>query len=124
MHRSKLKNIFLKNRTEENRKNYAKQRNVCVKLLRKSKTKYLDEKKLYNKKFWSVVKPILSNKVVSNEKVTLIEDNNIVENNKKTATVFNNFFSNIIKNLGIPQYNEIDPVSQNIEDTLMKAIMK
>ena len=55
------------------------------------------------------MKPILSNKVVSNEKVTLIEDNNIVENDKKTATVFNNFFSNIIKNLGIPQYNEIDP---------------
>ena len=37
--------------------------------------------------------------------------------------MFNNFFSNI-KNLGIPQYNEIDPVSENIEDTLMKAIMK
>ena len=43
---------------------------------------------------------------------------------KKTATVLNNFFSNIIKNLGILQYNEIDPVSQNIEDTLMKAIIK
>ena len=128
MHRSKLRNIFLKNRTEENRNNYAKQRNLCVTLLRKSKREYfgnLDEKKLCdNKKFWSVVKPILSNKVVSNEKVTLIEDNNIVENDKKTATVFNNFFSNIIKNLGIPQYNEIDPVSQNIDDTLMKAIMK
>ena len=65
------------------------------------------------------MKPILSNKVVSNEKVTLIEDNNIVENDKKTATVFNNFFSNITKNLGIPQYNEIDPVSQNIDDTLI-----
>ena len=128
MHRSKLRNIFLKNRTEENRKNYAKQRNLCVTLLRKSKREYfgnLDEKKLCdNKKFWSVVKPILSNKVVSNEKVTLTEDNNIVENDKKSATVFNNFFSNIIKNLGIPQYNEIDPVSQNIDDTLMKAIMK
>ena len=48
MHRSKLRNIFLKNRTEENRKNYAKQRNLCVTLLQKSKRKYfgnLDEKK-------------------------------------------------------------------------------
>ena len=128
MHRSELRNIFLKNRTGENRKNYAKLRNLCVTLLRKSKREYfgnLDEKKLCdNKKFWSVVKPILSNKVVSNEKVTLMEGNNILENDKKTATVFNNFFSNIIKNLGIPQYNEIDPVSQNIEDTLMKAIIK
>ena len=33
MHRSKLRNIFLKNRTEENRKNYAKQRNLCGTLL-------------------------------------------------------------------------------------------
>ena len=37
MQRSKLRNIFLKNRTEENRNNYAKQRNLCVTLLRKSK---------------------------------------------------------------------------------------
>ena len=92
MHRSKLRNMFLKNRTEENRKNYAKQRNLCVTLLRKSKREYfgnLDEKKLCdNKKFWSAVKPILSNKVVSNEKVTLIEDNNIVENNKKKLQQF------------------------------------
>ena len=34
------------------------------------------------------------------------------------------FFSNIIKNLGIPEYNETNPMSQNIEDPLMKAIMK
>ena len=94
----------------------------------KSKREYfgnLDKKKICdNKKFWSVVKPILSNKVISNEKVTLIEHNNIVENDKKTATVFNNFFSNIIKNLGIPEYNETNPMSQNIEYPLMKAIMK
>ena len=68
MHRSKLRNIFLKNRTEQNRKNYAKQRNLCVTLLRKNMREHfgnLDEKKLCdNKKFWKVVKPILSNKVV------------------------------------------------------------
>ena len=72
MLRSKFRNIFLKNRTEENRRNYSKQRNLCVALLRKSKREYfgnLDEKKVCdNEKFWSVVKPLLSNKVVSNEK--------------------------------------------------------
>ena len=41
--------------------------------------------------------------------------------NKKTATVLNNFFSNIT-NLGIPQYIESEPVSQNIDDPLMKAL--
>ena len=43
---------------------------------------------------------------------------------KKTATVLNDFFSNIITNLGIPQYIEGEPVSQNIDDPLMKAIIK
>ena len=37
MERSKLRNIFLKYRTEENRNNYAKKRNLCVTLLRKIK---------------------------------------------------------------------------------------
>ena len=37
MQRSKLRNLFLKKRTEENRNNYVKQRNLCVTLLRKSK---------------------------------------------------------------------------------------
>ena len=100
MHRSKLRNNFLKNRTEENRKKYSTQRNLCVTLLRKSKRAYfgsLDEEKLFdNKEFWSVVKTILSNKVVSNEKVFLKEDNNILENDIKTATVFNNLYKNLI----------------------------
>ena len=122
MQRSKLRNIFLKNRTE-NRNNYAKQRNLCVTLLRKSKFYgNLNEKKLCdNKKFWGLVKPVLSNKVVFNEKITLVEQNNIVENDKKTTTILNNFFSNIITNLGIPQYTEGEPVSQYINDPLMKV---
>ena len=36
----------------------------------------------------------------------------------------NNFFSNIITNLGIPQYIEGEPVSQKIDDPLMKALVK
>ena len=83
MQRSKLRNIFLKNSTEENRNNYGKQRNLCVALLRKTKKELygnLNEKKLCdNKKFWGVVKPVLSSKVVSNEKIT------VVENDKKAA---------------------------------------
>ena len=88
MVRSKLGNVFLKNKTEENRSNYSKQRNLCVTLLRKSKREYfgnLNEKKLCdNKKFWNVVKPQikLSNKVVSNEQIILVENDKIVENDK------------------------------------------
>ena len=53
----------------------------------------LNEKALCdNKKFRGVVKPVLPNKVVSNEKITLDEQDNIAENDKKTATVLDDFF--------------------------------
>ena len=77
-----------------------------------------------NKKFLSVAKPLLSNKVVSNEKMTLIENNNIIKNDEKTATVLNNFFSDVITSLNIPQHNETETVSQNINDPLIAAIIK
>ena len=77
-----------------------------------------------NKKFWDAVKPLLSNKVVSNEKIAPVEDDKIVEENKNFASVLNKFLSNIITVLGIPQYNEAEPVSHNIGDPLMKVIMK
>ena len=57
------------------------QRNYCVLLSRKSKRDYcnnLNEKNICNNgKLWKVVKPLLSNKVFSNEKITLVEGNEI-----------------------------------------------
>ena len=41
MERSKLRNLFLKKRTEEKRNNNVKQRNLCATLLRKSKKSFL-----------------------------------------------------------------------------------
>ena len=58
-----------------------------------------------------MVKLLLSNKVVSNERITFVEDNNIVEHDKNIASVLNKIFSNIIITLGIPQYDEMEPVS-------------
>ena len=55
---------------------------------------------------------------------SLVEDDKIIENNKNTASILNEFFSNIITTLGIPQYNETEPVSHNIGDPPIKAIMK
>ena len=58
------------------------------------------------------------------ERITLVEDDKIIENDKNTASILNEFFSNIITTLGIPQYNETEPASHNIGNALMKAIMK
>ena len=67
--RTKLRNKFLKERPEENRKGYASQRNYCVSLLKKTKRKYfgnLNEKNVCdNKAFWKTAKPFLSGNIVS-----------------------------------------------------------
>ena len=66
MTRSRLRNRFLQNRSEENRKLFCKQRNKGVSLLQKSKKNYfanLNEKNFTdNKRFWKTAKPFLSKK--------------------------------------------------------------
>ena len=63
MVRTKLTNIFLKRKIEENKKkSYSMQRNYCVSLLQKIKGDYynnLNEKNICdNTKFWKVLKPL------------------------------------------------------------------
>ena len=50
-----------------------------------------------------MVQPLLSKKVASNDKSTLVENDKIVENYKSTAYALNEFFSNIITTLEISQ---------------------
>ena len=99
MVRTRLRNIFLKNRSEENKISYNKQRNLCVTLLRESKREYFQnmsvENVCGNKNFWKLVKPLLSNKTMSSDKITLVEGTKILKNDKKTAKVLNNFFFTI-----------------------------
>ena len=101
MLRRNLRNKFLKNKSNENKTNYLKQRNRCVSLLRKTKREYysnLDEKNICdNKAFWKIVKPILSKKIMSNQRITLIENDEIFKTEKETAKVLNAFFSNIVQ---------------------------
>ena len=105
MLRTNLRNKFLKNRSNENKTNYVKQRNHCVSLLRKTKREYysnLDEKKICdNKTFWKIVKLMLSKEIKSNERITLIENGEVIKIEKGTAKALNAFFSNIVQNLDI-----------------------
>ena len=105
MTRTKLRNIFLQNKSEENKICYTKQRNFCVSLLRKTKKRYyenLNEKSVVdNKLFWKTVKPLLSDKVMGKNHIHLIEKDELIKSDLETAEVFNNFFSNIVQNLKI-----------------------
>ena len=67
MVRSKLRNKFLKLKTEENRLAYAKQRKYCVKLLQQKKRQYSENLNLSsitdNTLFWKTVSPLFIEKM-------------------------------------------------------------
>ena len=77
-----------------------------------------------NKQFWRTVKPLLSDKSKSNEKIRLVEDNKIISEDKVNAELLNSFFSNTVKNLKIPEFSDSNPLAENIPHTIFKAILK
>ena len=95
MIRTRLRNKFLKNRTEENRKLYTQKRNHFILLLRKIKRglyENINEKDvIHNKTFWKTVKTILSGKTMTQNKITLIEKNFGLAIEKKVAENLNTF---------------------------------
>ena len=128
MTRTKLRNIFLQNRSEENKILYTKQRNFCVSLLRKTKRRYyenLNEKSVVdNKLFWKNVKPFLSDKVSGKDEIHLLENNELVKTYLETAKVLNNFFSNVVQNLDISRISNEEQFINYIEVRTLKAILK
>ena len=101
--RSRLRNKYLKDKTKETRFLYTQQRNKCVSLLRKTKINYygnLNVKDITdNKKFWKTVKPFLSDKSKTSDKIHLNENGELLNSESETVEILNNFFSNIVKKL-------------------------
>ena len=128
MHKSRLRNKLLRERTKESKVAYNKQRNICVSLLRKSKRDYfanLDTKIMKdNRKFWKTVNPLFSEKSYSKESVSLINKDGLITENEDLAKTFNNFFSNIVNKLGIEDVPDDESNLSNIDDPISKVIAK
>ena len=128
MVRSKLKNKFNKIKTDESKLMYNKQRNKCTSLLRKTKKNYFNRLNpsviTDNKKFWKIIKPLFSEKCFTNENITLIEKNEIIEDDNKISEIFNDFFTNAVKNLNIEIDQNILNNVDGIKDPILKAIKK
>ena len=75
---------------------YKKQRNICVKLLRKTKKDLfnnLDVKRVTdNKQFWKTVKPCLTDKTLKDERITLIENEKVVSDERELVKMSKNTF--------------------------------
>ena len=96
MKRTRFRNKFLKNKNDYNKREFSNKRSYCVSLVTKSKKLYysnLDEKNVTdNKTFRKTIKPFLSDKIVSREKITLIEEDEIVGSDGNTAQILSTFF--------------------------------
>ena len=88
--------------------------------MRKEKKEYFDnysEKDIIdNKTFWQTVKPFLSEKLKSREIITLVVKEELVSSESDVAQRFNQFFSNIVKNIDIPKYVVGDKLHLNFKN--------
>ena len=68
-------------------------------------------------------------KVTSTYKMTLIDKKEILVGDYNTAKVsflifWNNFFSNTVSGLNIPEYSNCEPLANNISDPVLKYVGK
>ena len=131
MKRSRLRNRVNKLNSESNSVAYKRQRNICTTLIRQAKRDYFSNLSPSNindsKRFWRSVKPLFSDKGITEKNIIIIDKNTIVDNDSNVSEIFSNFFSDAIKNLGIEEPNH---VILNITDScinydpVMRAIYK
>ena len=124
----RLRIEYLYDKTRAARIAYKKQKIVCASILCKSENCYyenLDTKNITdNKKSWSTVKPLFSNKVRSNTYITLNEDEKLIKNEYQITNIFNTFFNEIVPNLGTKVDEGYLCNASNISDPMEKAIQK
>ena len=84
---------------------------MCLCFEKKTEIKnygHLDEKDITNNKcFYKTVKPLLSDKSMNSCKNHFNKNGALINSESKTAEMLNNFFSNIVKNLKIPEYENL-----------------
>ena len=128
MKRSKFRNKYLRERTNEAESLYDKQRSLCVIILRKNKRDYfgnLNNKIVTDKrKFWKTIGPLFFEKAFHGECITLKESNKTITNNAEIAETFNTFFSKIVPNLNIDSNLADNKANPNITDPVFCAIQE
>ena len=88
MTRTHVLNKYRKYNSAENLFAYKRQRNLCVKLLRKYKKDFynnLNVKRITdNRKFWQTIKSNFTDKTFRDERITLVEGNKVITEEKRS----------------------------------------
>ena len=92
MTQTRLLNKYKKDNSAGNLFAYKKQRNLCVKLLRKSRKVFnnnLNVKRITdNRKFWQTIKPNFTDKTVKDETITLVDGGKVITEEKDVVKKF------------------------------------
>ena len=101
---------------------------LCItsKKSKKRNVANLNEKNITDsRKFWQTVKLFLSEKNKLREKITLVKNEKVISDNVEVANTLNNYFSNVIKNLKIPEKFVTDSLPQSLSrHPTLNAILK
>ena len=110
MDRSRLRKKSLKTRSNEDKKAYNTQRNYCLTLFRKAKKDYynnLDHENVTdNETFWKSIKPLVSEKGPTHNKITFVKQDLILDKN----------------DLNIPKYHGKSANIDHIDDSIARSI--
>ena len=79
---------------------------------------------LDNRKFWQNAKPLFSNKVKAKTTIKLIENDETIDNEIKIAKIFNKYFVNTVKHLGILTEMESATFTENSLSEVEMALKK
>ena len=95
-----MKNIHNKTKTKESWEAFKRQRNKCVAIKRKYVRTYFSQSAenngFNNKKFWSAVKPFLTDKSTKrSQEIILNSDDKIVKDSRNVTEILNNYFTNM-----------------------------
>ena len=122
MTRSRLENRYQKTKSFFDKQRFNKQKKFCNRLYKRERKNYYESLNMSditdNKKFWKVMKPFLTDKGVSQRKITLIETNEIISEEADVAETLNSFFENAVSCLGIMEPVEHLVDTANVTDSL------
>ena len=124
MNRTRLLNKYKKDNSAGNLFAYKRQRNLCVKLLRKYKKDFWNNLKVKSiidkRKFWQTIKPNFTDKTLKDERITLAEGGKVITEEKDAVKLFKDHFEKIVETLKIdrPILSDLsdDPVLNDIEN--------
>ena len=76
-----------------------------------------------NKNFWKTVNPFFGDKGGSRNKVVLVENEKIINDDQEVAQIFNDYFNDAVKSLGISAFQKTKSYLRNLSHPLELSLI-